>query len=110
VVGDLTPEQLAALQKDADDPDHGIKAQQAKAEAGNKDGSDSAPYFTPGSFATKAEAEAYLAQARAEGKFPQVIAEDGSGDFIIEVDGRWHTAVADTDPNVPLEVHMEGQG
>jgi hypothetical protein len=35
-VGDLTPEQLAALEADANDPEHGVAAQQAAAaEAGN---------------------------------------------------------------------------
>jgi hypothetical protein len=37
MVGDLTPEQLAALEADANDPESGIAAQQAKAEAGNVD-------------------------------------------------------------------------
>jgi hypothetical protein len=39
MVGDLTPEQLAALEEDANDPESGIAAQQAKAEAGNVDDS-----------------------------------------------------------------------
>lgn len=38
-VGDLSPEQLAALEADANDPNSGIAAQQAAAEAGNVDSS-----------------------------------------------------------------------
>jgi len=37
-IGDLSPEELAELDKAANDPETGIAAQQAKAEAGNVDG------------------------------------------------------------------------
>ena len=67
-----------------------------------------------GTFESLEEAEAYLAEARAAGKFPQRF-DDGSGNypFILEVsspykgyENVWITAVSDTDPNPPLEAVM----
>jgi hypothetical protein len=64
-----------------------------------------------GTYATEEEALAYLDEARAAGKYPQVMAEDGSGDFLIEVPSVYHgyetvwvTSVSDVpDPNYPDE-------
>ncbi|RPH73813.1 hypothetical protein EHM76_04875 [bacterium] len=67
-----------------------------------------------GTFATKEEAVAYTQQALADGKYPQVVAEDGSGDLVLEMsspfngyDTVWITAVSDTDPNPPLNADMQ---
>ena len=68
-----------------------------------------------GTYATKAEALAYLDAARAAGKFVQAIDDGtGSGALTLEISSPyngyetvWITSVLDEDPNPPLNVDLK---
>ena len=68
-----------------------------------------------GTYATKAEAEAYLRASEAAGKYVQAIDDGtGSGALTVEIsspyngyDTVWITSVLDEDPNPPLNVDIK---
>lgn len=96
MVGDLTPEQLAALEDDANDPETGVAAQQKQAAAGNVDGTDDGPMvINTGSYEdvgtatvyetvvygydTIEEANAAQAEAKADGLWAGTVEPYGTG-------------------------------